>query len=294
MITFTASATDPEGRIAGVEFLSNQSRLPLVATAPFTYSWVQITVGVAPNVKIVAIKILGNKGSGSGLNIARGIVHAADIATVRVISMSLGGSGLIKRAMKEAIDYAVNKGKLVIVAAGNDDDDASYFNPAHYERCFAVGATNSDDTRSSFSNYGPAIDISAPGKDIYSCFSGSTSEYKSLSGTSMATPFVSGLASGGHTLWVRGKDSAGFWQGEDVATMFTWTIDLVAPTVVPVNSTKADGRYANGEQIDITVRFNKMVRVVTTGGTQFCLEFIGIAEHDSLCRWKNGNRTWLI
>lgn len=152
------------------------------------------TVGVAPNVKIVPIKVLENDGVGSIITVSLGIKMAADIPTVKVISLSLGGPGTIGRMMKEAIDYASGKGKLVVVAAGNENDDAAYFYPASYEKCFCVGATTNTDSRAWFSNYGSAVDIAAPGLDIYSTYATSDSSYETLSGTSMATPFVSGLA----------------------------------------------------------------------------------------------------
>lgn len=152
------------------------------------------TVGVAPNVKIVPIKVLENDGVGSVISVSLGIKMAADIANVRVISLSLGGAGNIPRMMKEAVDYASERGKLVVVAAGNENDDAAYFSPASYEKCFCVGATTNNDTRAWFSNYGSAVDIAAPGNEIYSTYGLSDSSYETLSGTSMATPFVSGLA----------------------------------------------------------------------------------------------------
>ena len=152
------------------------------------------TVGVAPNVKIVPIKVLENDGVGSIISVSLGIKMAADIPTVKVISLSLGGPGTIGRMMKEAIDYASGKGKLVVVAAGNENDDAAYFSPASYEKCFCVGATTNTDSRAWFSNYGSAVDIAAPGLDIYSTYATTDSSYETLSGTSMATPFVSGLA----------------------------------------------------------------------------------------------------
>ncbi|MBF0503303.1 MAG: S8 family serine peptidase, partial [Candidatus Riflebacteria bacterium] len=151
-------------------------------------------VGVAPNIKIVAVKVLDNTGQGSEVNVALGITYASDLSFVRVINLSLGRPGPISRVMKNAIDYAVDHGKLVVVAAGNNNDDADFFTPAYYQKVFCVGATTQTDARASFSNYGASVDVSAPGDKIYSCYNTSDSSYAEMSGTSMATPFVSGLA----------------------------------------------------------------------------------------------------
>jgi len=152
------------------------------------------SVGVAPNARIVAVKVMGDNGMGSDLNISLGIKYAADISFVRVINMSLGHQGTISRAMAAAIDYAVSCDKLVVVAAGNNNDDATFFAPASYEKCFTVAATSPNDSRAWFSNYGMPVDISAPGEDIYAPVIGGSSLYGYKSGTSMAAPFVSGLA----------------------------------------------------------------------------------------------------
>ena len=152
------------------------------------------SAGVAPNARIIAINVFGNSDGASELNIAQAIKYAADLPNVRVINMSLGGPGMISRVTAAAIDYAAFRDKLVVVAAGNSQDDTTYFSPAHYERCFTVGATTQNDSRAYFSNYGLPVDIAAPGDEIYSCYFGGSSSYRSISGTSMAAPFVSGLA----------------------------------------------------------------------------------------------------
>ncbi|MBF0548116.1 MAG: S8 family serine peptidase [Candidatus Riflebacteria bacterium] len=156
--------------------------------------------GAAPNVRIVPIKCLEKQGDGavgSIANIAKGIEYASNISNVRVINMSLGAPGPIQPMMKNAIDLAIKKGKLVVVAAGNNNDDASYYSPACYENCFTVAATTKNDSRAYYSNYGAygaPVDIAAPGDQIYSCGVNSDSSYVYLSGTSMATPFVSALS----------------------------------------------------------------------------------------------------
>ena len=146
-------------------------------------------VGVAPNVSIVAVKVLGGDGSGSYEGVASGIVYAADRG-VDVISMSLGGPAGAK-VIEDAVKYAQDKGVLVVAAMGNENT-ASPSYPAAVPGVLAVGATTSADKRSSFSNFGKHIAVAAPGSDILSSVPGG--KYDTYSGTSMATPHVSGLA----------------------------------------------------------------------------------------------------
>lgn len=146
-------------------------------------------VGVAPGVGLVAVKVLSASGSGSFAGVAKGVVYAADQG-VEVISLSLGG-GFPSQVLEDAVRYAIGKGCLVVAAMGNENtDDPSY--PAASPGVMAVGATISNDLRASFSNYGQHISVAAPGGDIWSTKLGGG--FESLSGTSMATPHVAGLA----------------------------------------------------------------------------------------------------
>ncbi|MCL5970450.1 MAG: S8 family peptidase [Patescibacteria group bacterium] len=152
--------------------------------------------GINWNVKIMAIKVLSGQGSGYDSWAAQGIQYAADNGA-RVVNMSLGGYSPCPSSYQSAIDYAKSKGTLVVVAAGNGNPpgypvDASTNSPANCKGVLAVGATKSDDTRASFSNYGPIVSISAPGFDILSTIPGGN--YQQMSGTSMATPHVAGAA----------------------------------------------------------------------------------------------------
>ena len=146
-------------------------------------------VGVAPNVTMLAVKVLTGEGSGSYAGVAQGIVFAADQG-VQVISMSLGGPSS-SAAVDEAVKYAMSKGVLVVAAMGNDNSERPSY-PAAVPGVMAVGSTTSSDTRSSFSNFGKHISVGAPGSDILSTVPGGG--YDTFSGTSMATPHVAGLA----------------------------------------------------------------------------------------------------
>ncbi|SDX55112.1 thermitase Serine peptidase. MEROPS family S08A [Marininema mesophilum] len=145
--------------------------------------------GVAPSAEIYAVRVLDNNGSGTLANVASGITSAAD-NNADVISLSLGAM-FGATELKDAINYAWNKGSVVVAAAGNNSLPLPSY-PAYYSKAIAVAATDSSDKKASYSQWGTWVDIAAPGTDIYSTYKGST--YKSLSGTSMATPHVAGVA----------------------------------------------------------------------------------------------------
>jgi subtilisin family serine protease len=139
------------------------------------------------------VKVLNSAGNGSWADIASGIDFASTNGA-KVISMSLGGSGG-SATLQTAVDNAWANGVLVVAAAGNSNTTAPSY-PAYYSNCIAVASTTNTDARSSFSNYGPWVDVAAPGSNIYSTYLGVG--YTSLNGTSMACPHVAGL---GGLLW---------------------------------------------------------------------------------------------
>ena len=150
--------------------------------------------GVMKNVKLMPIKFLNAKGSGT----LEGAMLSIDYATkmnVHIMSNSWGGGGY-SEALKEAINAAEAKGIIFTAAAGNsrNDNDKWPSYPASYENenIISVGAMDPSGTKASYSNYGKTtVDIFAPGSKIISTFKGG--RVKSLSGTSMATPHVSGI-----------------------------------------------------------------------------------------------------
>ncbi|KAK2741754.1 hypothetical protein FQN57_005498 [Myotisia sp. PD_48] len=107
------------------------------------------------------------------------------------INMSISGG--VYQPLNSAIESAFQAGVTTVVAAGNDGHDASRNSPASAANAITVGAIRSDNTRASFSNYGRVLDIFAPGENILSTWIGSTSATRSISGTSMATPHITGL-----------------------------------------------------------------------------------------------------
>ncbi|MDR6225346.1 S8 family peptidase [Desmospora profundinema] len=145
--------------------------------------------GMAPDVTIYAVRVLDANGSGSYDAIAKGIIDAADAGS-DVISMSLGGSQG-SRTLEEAVNYAHEQGSVVVAAAGNSSTNAPSY-PAYYENAIAVAATDENDRLANFSNYGDWVDVAAPGVNILSTMP--NNQYQNQSGTSMATPYVAGLA----------------------------------------------------------------------------------------------------
>ena len=145
--------------------------------------------GLGYTATIMNVKVLSDSGAGAYSWIASGIIWAADNGA-EIINMSLGGS-FASSALEDAINYAWSKGVVVVAAAGNSGT-ASPFYPAYYTNCIAVAATDANDARASWSNYGDWVDVAAPGVSIYSTLKNNGYGYKS--GTSMASPHVAGLA----------------------------------------------------------------------------------------------------
>ena len=145
--------------------------------------------GVCWNCTIMPVKCLDAGGGGSYSDVALAIEYAAN-NSAHIISMSLGSSS-DSNLVKDAVNYAYSQGIVVIAAAGNNYDDTLHY-PAAYDNAIAVTATTTSDSKSSFSTYGYWTDIAAPGSDIYSTLP--NNQYASWDGTSMATPFVAGLA----------------------------------------------------------------------------------------------------
>lgn len=156
--------------------------------------------GMAPNTKIMPIKVLSKEGFGDDAGIAEGIIWAADHGA-DIINMSLGGEGT-SQTLEEAINYALRKNITVLAAMGNDGGEIVNY-PAAQGGVIAVGSTDQEDLLSDFSNVGDWIQLTAPGSAILSTFPtyevelneyGYTRNYAVLDGTSMATPYAAGLA----------------------------------------------------------------------------------------------------
>jgi thermitase len=145
--------------------------------------------GVNWGANILPVKVLNSSGGGTYANVAAGITWATDHGA-QVINLSLGGS-FPSLVLENAVNYAYDRGVILVAATGNAGVGSVLY-PAAYPPVIAVAATDSTNTRASFSNYGPQVDVAAPGASIYSAFPGGGYGYRS--GTSMAAPHVSGLA----------------------------------------------------------------------------------------------------
>ncbi|MCB1583210.1 MAG: S8 family serine peptidase [Xanthomonadales bacterium] len=151
------------------------------------------TYGVAKNAKLIAVRVLGCDGSGSNSGVIGGVDWvAANHVKPAVANMSLGGGA--SSALDSAVSSAVSQGVTMVVAAGNDNSNACNYSPARAASAITVGSTTSSDARSSFSNYGSCLDIYAPGSSITSTWSTSNTATNTISGTSMASPHVAGVA----------------------------------------------------------------------------------------------------
>jgi len=158
-------------------------------------------IAFSNNIKIMPIRVLDKDCVGTVSNVAKGIRYAAENGA-NVINLSLGRK-FSSTTLKDAVDYAWNKGMVLAAAAGNDGNGGKYY-PASYPNVISVAATDYNDKKASFSNFNDEIDISAPGVNVFSTFPtyeftigtkyGRSQNYDVGSGTSMSVPHVVGLA----------------------------------------------------------------------------------------------------
>lgn len=177
--------------------------------------------GVAKRVKLVAVKVLNASGSGTWSSVIAGMnwVETHAVADKSVVNMSLGGGATT--AVDDATDHLVAAGVFVAVAAGNNNQSACNFSPARAPAAFAVGAIDSTDRKAAFSNFGPCLKAYAPGVGITSDWIGSNTATNTISGTSMAAPYVAGIAA----LYLAAHPST-------PAQVTTWLVDHATGDVV--------------------------------------------------------------
>jgi hypothetical protein len=151
------------------------------------------TWGVAKQVALTPVRVLDCQGSGTWSGVIAGIDWVAN-SPLRpaVANMSLGGG--LSTALNAAVARAVARGVTMVVAAGNDNANACNYSPAREPSAITVGASTSSDARASYSNYGSCVDIFAPGNNITSSWNTANDATNTISGTSMATPHVAGVA----------------------------------------------------------------------------------------------------
>ena len=213
--------------------------------------------GAGYNTSLLSVKVLDDGGGGYDSWVANGINWAADNGA-KVINMSLGSSGS-SQTLQNAVNYAWNKGAIIVAAAGNSGNSSPTY-PAYYSNVIAVAATDSNDNKASWSSYGKWVDVAAPGVSILSTFPNHPSQLNSGtsygygSGTSMATPHVAGLAG---LLWmtsfgtsnsnVRSRiestadkiDGTGtYWANGRINAYKAVTETIISPTPTPTPSPK--------------------------------------------------------
>jgi len=145
--------------------------------------------GLDSGCSLLSVKVADDTGLCNAASVAQGIIWAVDNGAT-VINMSLTITEPSK-VLEQAVEYAWNKGAILVAAAGNNGVSTSVY-PANYSQCISVTATKEDDTLAKLANHGYWIDLAAPGVAIYSTLPGNTYGFKS--GTSMATAYVAGLA----------------------------------------------------------------------------------------------------
>lgn len=155
------------------------------------------STGVARGVQLVAVRVLDCSGSGSSSGVIAGIDYIttqkkASPSVPMVANLSLGGS--FNASLNDAVTRAVAAGVVFAVSAGNSSTDACSQSPAASPSALTVGATESNDGMAGYSNFGSCVDIFAPGSGIISSWIGNSDSYANLSGTSMASPHVAGVA----------------------------------------------------------------------------------------------------
>jgi len=151
------------------------------------------TWGVAKKVTLHPVRVLDCTGYGSDAQVIAGLDWVtANHVKPAVANMSLGGDA--SQALDDAVERMITAGVVTAVAAGNDSGNACSYSPARTPNALTVGSTTSSDARSSFSNYGTCLDIFGPGSSITSASSSSDTGSTSMSGTSMASPHVAGVA----------------------------------------------------------------------------------------------------
>jgi subtilisin family serine protease len=185
------------------------------------------TWGVAKKVALVPVRVLGCTGSGTLSGVIAGIDWVTANATKpAVANMSLGSS--VSTSVNDAVTRSIASGVTYAVAAGNENTDACTRSPASTPSAITVGSTTSTDARSSFSNFGTCVDIFAPGSSITSAWHTGTTVTNTISGTSMASPHVAGVA-------------ALYLQGAPTATPATVTSAIVNGAVTGVVGSAGTG-----------------------------------------------------
>ena len=213
--------------------------------------------GINWQCKLMPVRVLNDSGSGSDTGVASGIQYAVDNGA-KVINMSLGGPGYSQQ-IQDAINNANDNGVLVVVSMGNDYMRYISY-PAASQGVIAVGSTDGNDQVSNYSTRGDHISVSAPGSNVYSTYTGLTPPYSTLSGTSMASPQVAGLAS-----LIIGLNPG--WMPTRVRSVIEATADDIDETGFDINSGYGRINCANAVNSTAADYYGAMAITVRDAGT---------------------------
>jgi thermitase len=184
----TTNALDDHGHgtlVAGIAAAEINNGVGIAGVA----AWNPNVANSHTYVQLMPVKVIDSSGSGTFDSLARGITWAADNGA-QILSMSLGTTTDAQQ-VRDAVNYAWNRGCLIVAGAGNDGASHAVY-PAYYTNCIAVAATDSNDRLADFSQWGSWVDIAAPGVNILSTYP--NNQYRARNGTSLACPHVSGAA----------------------------------------------------------------------------------------------------
>ena len=183
--------------------------------------------GVAKSATVVAVRVLDCTGSGYSSSVIAGInwVIASHPGGAGIINLSLGGAG--NAAIDQAVADATAAGLVVVVAAGNSGADACSYSPARAPSALTIGAIDQTNAKASYSNYGSCVDMWAPGSQITSAGISGASSSATMSGTSMATPHVAGLAA-------RLQQARPGMSAAQITSVLTQSSLSTDPTAIPV------------------------------------------------------------
>lgn len=214
--------------------------------------------GVANNVKMYGLKVFDSSGSGSTLDIIRAMYEVLKRCIHKnkkcVVNMSLGGP--YQQIYNDMINDMMLHNIIVVVAAGNSNMDACKVTPAAAYLAVTVGATDPEDKKAKFSNYGNCVNIYAPGVGILSSYK--YNSYRYLSGTSMATPFISGIVS---KLWGENPEYNSFEVVDKLYESSTFLIHYYEKYNAITNKTEITTRqekfsYIEDKKFDLNSIFN--------------------------------------
>jgi len=217
---------------------------------------------VAPNGKILPVKVLRDNGSGWLFDIVDGVGYAA-AQGAHVMNLSLGSNSEAP-ALQTALDNAWNAGVVIVAAAGNSYTTQNPFYPAYYPVCIAVAACKLDGTKSGPSTYGPWVDVAAPSGDVYSTTRSGTNSYARDTGgwTSYAAPFVTAQAALLYSLVADGPSDRSVARAQAVR-------ELIETTATPVNDPSLDlPRYVVHGVINLHASVEKALTVPVRGRVQ--------------------------